>query len=128
MRTPQTPPATFDDYLAEFPPRVRTILRRLRATVRKAAPQAQESISYRMPAYKLHGPLIYFAAYRSHIGLYPIVASVKKRFHKELAGYEGGKGTLRLPLDEPIPYPLIAKIVKFRVSENERRAKAKRKK
>lgn len=127
MRDSQTPPATFNEYLAEFPPRVRKILRRLRATVRKAAPQAQESISYRMPAYKLHGPLIYFAAYRSHIGLYPIVPSVKKRFHKELAGYAGGKGTLRLPLDEPIPYPLISKIVKFRVSENERRAKAKRK-
>lgn len=127
MGPSQTPPATFDDYLADFPPRVRTILRRLRATVRKAAPQAQESISYRMPAYKLHGPLIYFAAYRSHIGLYPMLASVKKRFRKELAGYEGGKGTLRLPLDGPIPYSLISKIVKFRVSENERRAKAKRK-
>jgi uncharacterized protein YdhG (YjbR/CyaY superfamily) len=97
-------------------------------TIRKAAPSAEESISYRIPAFKLNGPLVYFAAYKSHIGLYPMTAAIKKKFKKELSVYEGGKGTIRLPLDKPIPYPLIGRIVKFQVRENLNRAEAKRKK
>lgn len=126
MKSPVHPPETVADYIASFPRDVQAILSKIRAAIRKAAPQAEETVSYRMPAYKLNGPLIYFAAFKSHIGLYPMLANVKTRFKKELAGYEGGKGTVRLPLDRPIPYGLIARITKFRVQENAAKAQAKR--
>lgn len=126
MRPGEKPPETFAEYLAPFPRDVQAILRKIRTTVRTAVPRAQESISYRMPAFKLNGPLIYFAAYESHIGLYPMLASVKAKFSRELAKYEGGKGTIRLPLGQPIPYALIARVTKFRAQENAARAKAKR--
>ena len=109
---------TVDDYIAGFPKNVREILRKIRKTIRAAAPDAEESISYRIPTYKLNGPLIYFAAFKKHIGLYPVTAPVKAKFKKELAGYKGGKGTVQFPLDEPIPYALIARIVKFKKALN----------
>ena len=106
--------ATVAEYIAGFPPDVQRILKRIRATIRKAAPRAQETISYRVPAYKLDGsPLIYFAAFKSHIGVYPVTRDVRAKF-AELAAYKGGKGTARFPLDEPIPYALIGRIVKFK--------------
>ncbi len=108
---------TVADYIAGFPKDVQKILRTIRKTIRAAAPDAEESISYRIPTYKLNGPLIYFAAYKAHIGLYPITAPVRAKFKRELAGYKGGKGTVQFPLDEPIPYALIARIVKLKVAE-----------
>ena len=105
-------------YIAKFPPSTRTRLSRIRATIRRVAPRATESITYRIPTYKLDGRrLIYFAAFKSHIGLYPVTPDVKKKFRKELTGYKGGKGTVRFPLDEPVPYGLIAKIVKFKMQQ-----------
>jgi len=112
--TDRAAPTTIDEYIAGFPPDVQSILRKIRLTVRAAAPQAAEKISYRMPAFAQDGILIYFAAFKKHIGVYPPVRGDEK-LNKELARYRGEKGNLRLPLDEPIPYKLISKIVKFKV-------------
>ena len=110
---------TVGDYIAGFPKDVQKVLRTIRKTIRAAAPGAEESITYRIPTYKLNGrPLIYFAAFKTHIGVYPLTAPVKAKFKKELSGYKGGKGTVRFPLDEPIPYALIARIVKFKKTLN----------
>lgn len=108
---------TVDDYIAGCPADVRPVLARIRETVRKAAPDAEETISYRMPAFKQHGVLLYFAAFRHHIGLYPPVRG-DAALVKALAPYAGEKGNLRFPLDERIPYGLITKIVKLRLKQN----------
>ena len=128
MKAPKATPGTIDDYIAGFPRAVQKILETIRTTIRKAAPNAEESISYGIPTFKQNGPLIYFAAFKSHIGLYPMTGGVKEKFQKELSGYEGGKGTVRLPLDEPIPYALIGRIVKFKIKEKQEKEKGKRKK
>jgi uncharacterized protein YdhG (YjbR/CyaY superfamily) len=122
--TDRSKPATIDEYIAAFPPDVQSILKRIRLTIRKTAPQAKEKISYRMPAFFLDGVLIYFAAFKNHIGMYPPVRGDEK-LNKELARYRGEKGNLRFPLDEPIPYALIGRIVKFRVKEQLARIAAK---
>lgn len=109
-------PETIDDYIALHPADVQEILGKIRATVRKAAPDAEERISYRMPAYFLEGALVYFAAFKKHIGFYPPVHDEALR--PQLARYAGPKGNLQFPLTEPIPYPLITKIVKARIKEN----------
>ena len=109
-------PKNIDDYIAPFPPKVRAILKKVRATVRKAAPRAEERISYGIPAFALHGNLVYFAAFKNHIGFYPPVRDLKLK--KAAAIYAGEKGNLRFPLDQPIPYALIGRIVKARVREN----------
>jgi uncharacterized protein YdhG (YjbR/CyaY superfamily) len=111
-------PKTIDQYIAGFPKDVQTILEKIRMTIRKVAPKAEESISYGIPTFKLNGPLIYFAGHKAHIGMYPMTGAVREKFKKELSGYEGGKGTVRFPLDEPIPYGLITRIVRFKVKEN----------
>lgn len=116
-----------DEYIARYPKDVQTILKKIRTTIRKAAPGAEEAISYQMPAFNFRGYLIYFAAYKNHIGIYPVPRDVAE-FKEELAQYEGGKGTLRLPLDQPIPYDLITRIVKFRVKQNLEKAARKAKK
>ncbi len=116
MKTADTVPQTIDEYIAAFPPETRAILDKIRATIRKAAPQAEEKISYRMPAFVLHGALVYFAAFKEHIGFFPPVRDAKLR--KEASVYAGEKGNLRFPLDRPIPYALIGRIVKARVEEN----------
>ena len=121
MRTAETAPENIDRYIAGFPKDVQEILQSIRMAIRKAAPGAEETISYRMPAFKLKGPLVYFAAHKAHIGFYPLTTAISK-FKKELSVYEGGKGSVRFPLDKPIPYTLISKIVKFRVKENLERA------
>jgi len=108
---------TVDDYIAGFPPEVQAILQKIRMTIRKAAPEAEETISYKIPAFKLDGALIYFAGYARHVGMYPITRTVKEKFGQELAAYEVGKSTARFPLDRRIPYALIGRIVKFRVAE-----------
>ena len=116
------------EYIAGFPPEVQKILKKIRLTIRKAAPGAEEKISYGIPTFTLKGQyLIYFAGYQKHVSLYPAPRGAEK-FKKELAGYAGGKGTVRFPLDQPIPFDLITKIVKFRIKENLERAKAKGKK
>ncbi|MFN0123718.1 MAG: iron chaperone [Blastocatellia bacterium] len=127
MRTKQTAPETVDAYIAGFPDKVQKILEKIRKTIRKAAPDAGETISYQIPAYKLHGVLVYFAAHQKHIGLYPAPRG-RAEFKEELAGYAGGKGTVQFPLDKPIPYDLISRIVKFRAAENRAKAAAKVKK
>lgn len=111
-------PKTIDEYIAAFPPEVQAILQKVRQVIQAAAPQAEEAISYQMPTFKLHGNLVHFAAYKHHLGFYPIPSAMKK-FAKELAPYESGKGSAKFPLDQPIPYGLIKKIVTFRVKENE---------
>ncbi len=128
MRTNQTAPKDIDEYIAGFPNDVQKMLEKIRMTIRKAAPDAEETISYQIPAFNLKGKyLVYFAAFKKHIGLYPTPRGIEK-FKKELSVYEGGKGTVRFPLDKPIPFGLIERIVKFRVKENLERAKAKGKK
>jgi len=128
MRTKQTAPQNIDDYIAAFPKDVQAILEKIRLTIRKAAPDAEETISYQIPTFTLKGKyLVYFAAYKKHIGLYPAPRG-NAEFKQELSGYDGGKGTVRFPLDKPIPFGLIRRIVKFRVKENLERAKAKGKK
>lgn len=114
-----------DEYIAGFAPGVQTILVKIRETIRDAAPDAEETISYAMPAFKQQGILIYFAAFKNHIGLYPPVRGDEK-LQAEIAPYRGEKGNLKFPLDEPIPYGLIKKIVKSRVKEQAEKAAAKR--
>jgi len=127
MKPNQKPPENIDQYIAAFPPDVQEKLEKIRETIRKAAPKAEEAISYMIPTFKLHGNLVHFAAYKKHIGFYPAPRG-KEEFKEELAAYEGGKGTVQFPLDKPIPYALIRKIVKFRVQENtEAAAKWKKK-
>ncbi len=117
-------PENIDEYIAGFTPEVQAILERIRSTIRKAAPKAREKISYQMPAFALDRDLIYFAAFKKHIGLYPPVKGDQK-LKKEAAPYAGEKGNLRFPLDEPIPYALIGRIVKARVKEQRERAVSK---
>jgi uncharacterized protein YdhG (YjbR/CyaY superfamily) len=116
-----------DDYIAASPARVRPILREIRRVARAAAPEAGELISYRMPAFRQHGVLVYFAAFKSHIGLFPPIAG-DARLAKALARFRGPKGNLRFPLDEPIPYALIERIVRLRVKQNAARSRAKARK
>ncbi len=127
MKTDQTAPKTIDEYIAGFPPEVQEILEKIRTTIREAAPDAQEAIKYRMPTFTLNGNLVHFAAFKNHIGFYPVPTGIEK-FKKELSVYEVGRGSVQFPLDKPIPYSLIGKIVKFRVKENLAGAKAKGKK
>lgn len=124
MKTNRATPRDIDDYIAGFQPDVQTILQKIRTTIREAAPDAEEKISYQMPTFYLKGNLVYFAAFQKHIGFYPIPTGIKK-FEKELSVYKMGKGSVQFPLDKPIPYDLISKIVKFRVKENLKRAEVK---
>ena len=125
MKTNASAPRDVDEYIAGFPNEVRTILEKVRTTIRKAAPGAQEKISYRIPTFTLDGKyLIYFAAFQKHVGLYPAPRGAEE-FKEELAAYGGGKGTVQFPFDKPIPFGLITRIVKFRIKENLARAKAR---
>jgi uncharacterized protein YdhG (YjbR/CyaY superfamily) len=108
---------TIDEYIRSFPPEVRVLLERLRQTIRKAAPGAVETISYRMPAFKQNGVLVYFAGYKKHIGFYPTASGIEA-FKKELSAYPISKGTVQFPLDKPVPFDLVQRIVAFRVKEN----------
>ena len=118
--------ASIDEYIAAFPPDVQAILQKIRTTIAKAIPKAQEKISYRIPAFALDGDVIYFAAFKKHIGIYPPVRDA--RLKKELAPYAGPKGNLQFALAERIPYALIGRIAKVRARENAARAAAKAKK
>jgi uncharacterized protein YdhG (YjbR/CyaY superfamily) len=116
-----------DGYVSQFPSDVQAILEKVRTTISRAAPEATETISYTMPAFKMRGILVYFAAWEKHIGLYPPISG-DKSIEKAIARYAGPKGNLQFPLDEPIPYGLIERIVKLRVKQDLAKAAAARKK
>jgi uncharacterized protein YdhG (YjbR/CyaY superfamily) len=120
-------PKDIDGYISHFSADVQAILEKVRTTISHAAPEAKETISYLMPAFKQHGMLVYFAAWEKHIGLYPPISG-DKALEKAVARYAGPKGNLQFPLDEPIPYNLIERIVKLRVKQDSARAAARRKK
>ena len=117
-------PASIDEYIQAFPSEIQSILQSIRTTIRKAAPEAEEIISYRMPAFRQNGILVYFAAFKKHIGLYPPVSG-DAAIEKAIAPYAGPKGNLQFPLDQPIPYDLIERIVKLRVRQNQAKANTK---
>lgn len=106
-----------DSYIAEYPVKVQKMLKQIRSVIKKSAPEAEEIISYMMPAYKLHGPLVYFGGYEKHIGFYPTGSGIAP-FQKELSPYKHSKGAVQFPLDQALPLELIEKMVKFRVKEN----------
>lgn len=119
-------PPDVDCYISDFPDEIQVMLERLRQTIRKAAPQADEVISYGMPAYKMNGMLVWFAAHSKHIGFYPGASGIEA-FKKELSAYKGAKGSVQFPLDKPLPLGLVTEIVKFRVMENLQKLKTKKK-
>lgn len=106
-----------DEYIGSFPKDVRKILIKVRETIKKAAPNATEAISYGIPTFKLNGNLVHFGGYKEHIGFYPAPQGINQ-FKNELAKYQSGKGTIKFPISDPIPYNLITKVVKFRVEQN----------
>jgi len=118
MSTGKTAPKNIDEYIARFPKDVQGILKKIRMTLRKAAPGAEESIGYQIPTFKLKGTALYFAAFKAHIGLYPVTTAIKEKFKQELSAYEQSTGTVRFPLDKPVPYTLIGRIAKFMVKEH----------
>jgi uncharacterized protein YdhG (YjbR/CyaY superfamily) len=115
-----------DDYIASFPKDLQIILEQMRTIIRKAAPKAEEVISYAMPAFKLDSVLVYFAGYKNHVGFYPMPSAIIA-FKKELSIYKSSKGAVQFPLDKPLPSALITKMVKYRIAENLQKAKAKKK-
>lgn len=117
MDAGKEPVSTVDDYIAGFPEEIRAMLQTLRQTIREAAPEAEETISYHVPAFRLNGILVYFAAFRDHISFFPTSSPITA-FRKELSGYKTSKGTIRFPLDKPVPVDLVREIVQFRVREN----------
>ena len=124
----QAAPSTIDEYIAGFPPDIQEMLQNVRAAIKEAQPDAQETISYNMPTFTLHGQyLVYFGAYKKHIGMYPVPAG-DAAFNAEVSAYVAGKGTARFPFNRPIPFDLIRKIVKLRTRENAARATASTKK
>ena len=115
---------TIDEYIAGFPQNVRAILTKMRQAIKETAPGAEETIAYRMPTFRLNGNLLHFAGFANHIGFYPTPSGILA-FEKDLAPYETSKGTVRFPLDKPIPYNLVKKMTKFRVNEASSKKAAK---
>jgi uncharacterized protein YdhG (YjbR/CyaY superfamily) len=124
MKASDSIPRTIDEYIAGFPPSVRPVLLKVRATIRRAAPRASEAIKYRLPTFVLHGNLVHFGAFKKHLGFYATPTG-NREFQAELAAYARAKGSVQFPLDRPIPYALIARMVRLRVEENTARAGAK---
>ena len=118
---------SIDDYISTFPPEVQEILQSIRRVIKEAAPDAKEKISYQMPTFALHGNLVHFAAYKNHIGFYPGASGIAA-FKQELSAYKGAKGSVQFPIDKPLPYQLISRIVTFRMDDNRKRAEDKLKK
>jgi uncharacterized protein YdhG (YjbR/CyaY superfamily) len=115
-----------DDYISTFPVEIQNKLKKLRAAIKMAAPEAEEKISYQMPAFYFHGNLVYFAAFKNQIWFYPTASGIDV-FKNEFSGFKYSKGAVQFPLDKPLPVDLITRIVKFRVKENLNRATAKNK-
>ena len=122
MELQKTKPATIDEYIAAWPPEIRLLLEQMRDTIRKAAPAAQEKISYGIPTFTLHGNLVHFAAFKNHIGFYPSPSGIAE-FKKALSAYEGAKGSVQFKYGKSLPLPLIAKIVRYRVMKNMEKTK-----
>jgi uncharacterized protein YdhG (YjbR/CyaY superfamily) len=122
MKTARVVPKTIDEYISGFPENVRLLLEQIRAAIRAAAPEAVEKISYQMPAFDLNGNLVFFAAWKKHIGFYPSGSRIAA-FKTQLAAYPNSKGSIQFVLDQPIPLDLIGEIVQFRVAENLRKSK-----
>lgn len=122
MKSNRAAPTTIDDYIAGFPHGVQRILRRMRAAIRQAAPGATEAIKYGLPTFVLEGNLVHFGAFQKHLGFYSLPSGHRK-FQDELSVYVGGKGSVQFPLDQPMPFGLVRRIVRFRVAENRARAK-----
>jgi uncharacterized protein YdhG (YjbR/CyaY superfamily) len=118
-------PKSVDEYFAEVPADMRATLRKLRKTIRAAAPEAEEVISYKIPAFRHHGMLVYYAAFKDHCSFFPGSTASRRKFAAELKPFTGGKGTFRFTPQHPIPAALVTRIVKARVAENEARASAK---
>ena len=118
-------PTSIDEYIKDFPGPIQKILEQVRATIRKAAPNAEEAISYAIPTFKLNGNLVHFAAFKNHIGFYPSPTG-SEAFKNELSVYKSGKGSVQFPLDKSIPLDLITKIVQYRVKENLQKPKSKK--
>ncbi len=110
-------PETIDEYIEGYPVQIQSILRKMRQTVREAAPEAQEAISYRIPTFRLDGNLVHFAAFKDHISFFPTSSGIRA-FRKELSPYKVSKGTVQFPLEKPIPYDLVRRMTLFRVKEN----------
>jgi uncharacterized protein YdhG (YjbR/CyaY superfamily) len=125
METKTDRPTTIDEYIAQYPEDVQKTLNEVRAAIRESAPGAREIISYAMPAFYLNGNLVYFSANKGYIGFYPTSSGIEA-FKEELSGYQPTKGAAHFPLDQPMPFELIRKIVKFRVSENQKKASARK--
>ena len=121
-----TKPANVDEYISGFPADVQKALQKIRETIKKAAPKAEETISYAMPAFRQNGNLVYYAAWKEHIGFYATPTG-NSAFKKDLEGYKTSKGAIQFPLDKPMPVQLITKLVKYRVKENEEKAALKKK-
>jgi len=117
MDTITAKPNTIDDYISAFPKDVQEILQQVRATIKNAAPTAEEAISYAIPTFKLNGNLVHFAAFKNHIGFYPTPMGVEE-FKEELSAFKEGKGSVQFPLNKPMPLDLITRMVKFRVAKN----------
>ena len=117
MKSRASSPTAIDEYIASFPPEVRARLSKMRATIRRHAPRAEERISYGIPTFFLDGNLVHFAAFARHIGFYPGPSGIAA-FRKALSGFKGAKGSVQFPHDEPLPLDLVADVVKFRVAEN----------
>ena len=118
---------SIDEYILQFTPEVQEILKTLRKVIKEAAPAASEKISYQMPTFALYGNLVHFAAYKNHIGFYPAPSGVDT-FKEELSKYKGAKGSIQFPIEEPMPYEFISRMVKFRVAENIKKEESKLKK
>jgi len=116
MKTANRPPENIDEYIAGFPPEVQQILGKLRTTIRKVAPEAEEAIKYQIPTFVMNGNLVHFAAYKNHIGFYPTPSGIEA-FKDELSRYPSAKGSVQFPIDRPLPISLIEKIVEFRAKE-----------
>jgi len=127
MDSNKTTYASIDEYIATFAPETREILQTLREAIRESAPDATEKISYQMPTFVLHGNLVHFAAYSNHIGFYPTPSGISA-FQRELTEYKWSKGAVQFPIDKPLPYELIGKIVRYRADENRELAEAKKSK
>ena len=124
MQAKETQPNTVDEYIAQFPEDVQQLLAKIRALIKETAPEATERMAYGMPGYYLNGPLVYFAGFKHHIGFYPIPSGVEA-FKQELSAYKSAKGSVQFPLDKPLPYDLIGRIVKYRLAENLEKTGAK---
>jgi uncharacterized protein YdhG (YjbR/CyaY superfamily) len=124
MATDRVQQKTIDEFISSFPAETQAILEKVRSTIKKAAPDAKETINYGIPTFTFHGNLVHFSAFKSHIGFYPTPSGIEA-FRKELSSYEHAKGSVKFPIDEPIPYDLITEIVKFRVKENAAKSKTR---